>query len=225
MISRVFASVVRVVSAVRSLQAYHQGAVGPSKDCAYEGSFLKAFLGIPISMEGKSSACAHLSHLGNIASACCDIWSNESVQNVRLLSASAPVVSMEQLVYDCRLMNQATSQGKEAALQLRDWMVESDASLDPQAHVLRPDVVVRLAKKMAEGETPLAMARLAAEETLVVLHEAFDAGKLKLNTTEQRWLALLDGQVETLPEDEETLATMLTSSSPDLEFLPEEYGL
>ena len=127
MIPKVVAAVDRVAATVRSLQAFHQGAKGPSKDCAYEGPFLKVLTGMPISMEGRSAACAHLSGVGNIASAACDLWSNESVQNVRLLSGMAPTISMEQLIYDCRLMNQVSVDGRDAALTLRKWLVDSDA--------------------------------------------------------------------------------------------------
>ena len=108
-IPKVFSAVVRVMSAVRSLVAVEEGAVGPHKDCGYEGVYVKAITGIPISMEGKSSACAHLSPLGNISAAVADLWSNESVQNIRLLGGMAPTVSMEQLSYDCRLMNEASA--------------------------------------------------------------------------------------------------------------------
>ena len=95
MLPEVLAAVVRAMSAVRSLAAFEQGAVGPSKDCAYEGPVIKAITGCPISMEGKSASCAHFSPLGNIAAAMCDLWSNESVQNVRLLSGNAPEVFTE----------------------------------------------------------------------------------------------------------------------------------
>jgi methanol--5-hydroxybenzimidazolylcobamide Co-methyltransferase len=97
MLPEVLAAVVRAMSAVRSLAAFEQGAVGPSKDCAYEGPVIKAITGCPISMEGKSASCAHFSPLGNIAAAMCDLWSNESVQNVRLLSGNAPEVFTELL--------------------------------------------------------------------------------------------------------------------------------
>jgi methanol--5-hydroxybenzimidazolylcobamide Co-methyltransferase len=86
------AAVVRAMSAPRSLVAFERGAVGPSKDCAYEGPVLKAIAGCSLSMEGKSAACAHFSPVGNIAAAMCDLWSNESVQHVRLLSGPAPEV-------------------------------------------------------------------------------------------------------------------------------------
>jgi methanol---5-hydroxybenzimidazolylcobamide Co-methyltransferase len=55
-IPRVFAALVRVISVVRSIVAVEEGATGPDKDCGYEGPFLKAITGIPISMEGKTSA-------------------------------------------------------------------------------------------------------------------------------------------------------------------------
>jgi len=104
MISRCFAAVVRAVTTVRSLVAYECGAVGPGKDCGYENIFLKAITGFPMAMEGKTASCAHLSPVGNVAAAACDTWSNESVQNIKLLGAMAPVVCVEQLIYDCRLL-------------------------------------------------------------------------------------------------------------------------
>jgi methanol---5-hydroxybenzimidazolylcobamide Co-methyltransferase len=115
-IPRVFAAVVRAISAVRSLVAYECGAVGPGKDCGYENPILKAITGFPMAMEGKSSACAHLSPVGNIAAAACDTWSNESVQNIKMLSGMAPTCSMEQLSYDCRLMNTASGDGRAAEI-------------------------------------------------------------------------------------------------------------
>ncbi|MBW7937954.1 MAG: methanol--corrinoid methyltransferase, partial [Candidatus Omnitrophica bacterium] len=63
LVPKVFAALVRVASVSRSLVAYEMGAVGPSKDCAYEGPYMKAIAGVPISMEGRSSACAHLTYV------------------------------------------------------------------------------------------------------------------------------------------------------------------
>jgi len=118
-IPKVFAAVARIATVVRTLVAIEKGASGPDKDCGYEGPFLKAITGIPISMEGKTAACAHLSPLGNIASACADLWSNESVQNIKLLAGMAPTVYLEQLEYDCRLMNKAIENGKDQVLTLQ----------------------------------------------------------------------------------------------------------
>jgi methanol---5-hydroxybenzimidazolylcobamide Co-methyltransferase len=54
-IPRIVAAVDRVASITRSLVAFEEGAAGPDKDCGYEGPFMKAIAGIPISMEGKTA--------------------------------------------------------------------------------------------------------------------------------------------------------------------------
>src|SRR5512138_2165338 len=153
-IPRVWSAVIRVMSVARSLVAFEQGAVGPNKDCAYEGPYIKAITGCPIALEGAEAAVAHLSPIGNITKAVPDLWSNESVNNVKLLGGMAPTVSLEQLVYATRLMNTASSHGTESARVLRDWWVESDAAFDPQAYVLRPEVVIHLAGQIIVEPTP-----------------------------------------------------------------------
>jgi len=65
-IPRVWAALVRVMTVPRSLIAFEQGAVGPNKDCAYEGPYIKAITGCPISLEGSEASVAHLSPIGNI---------------------------------------------------------------------------------------------------------------------------------------------------------------
>jgi methanol--5-hydroxybenzimidazolylcobamide Co-methyltransferase len=224
MIPRVLAAVVRVATVPRSLVAYERGAVGPSKDCAYEGPYMKCICGVPISMEGRSAACAHLSPVGNIAQAVCDAWSNESVQNVRLLSAKAPIVSLEHLAYDCRLLNAAARGGRADAGRLRDWLVESDAHLDPQAFVLRPDVVIELAGEIMQEQEPYARTRRAIRATLSCLRQAAADGEVVISERERGWLERLSEQAERLPADpgllwDEVLATDLRDR-----FLPAEYG-
>ncbi len=209
MIPRVFAAVVRVVSVPRSLVAFEAGAVGPSKDCAYEGPYLKAIKGVPISMEGKSAACAHLSPVGNISQAVCDCWSNESVQNVQLLSGKAPVVSVEQLIYDCRLMNVASASADEDARRLRDWLAASDATLDPQAYVLCPEVVLRIAEQLADAATPYAQTRRAAACAIEEIRQGYEDGKVQLSEREVPWLDIMEMALEDVPEDENALIEVM----------------
>ncbi|MHB8521842.1 MAG: methyltransferase MtaB domain-containing protein [Limisphaerales bacterium] len=225
LVPRVLAAVVRVASVPRSLVAYEMGALGPSKDCAYEGPYLKAITGVPISMEGRTAACAHLSPVGNIAQAVCDCWSNESVQNVRLLSTNAPTVSLEQLAYDCRLLNTASSHSTADARRLRDWLAESDARLDPQAHVLRPDVVLRLARQIMEETTPYRRTRRAVALTLDELSRAHREDGLKIPNRELPWLDKLKRQSDALPDKEETLIEEMLQKVDRTRFLPAEYGL
>ncbi|MHB1317769.1 MAG: methyltransferase MtaB domain-containing protein [Anaerolineae bacterium] len=222
-VPRVWAAVIRVMTAVRSLVAYERGAVGPSKDCAYEGPYIKAITGYPIAMEGAEAACAHFSPLGNIARAAADLWSNESVQNVKLLGGMAPTVSMEQLAYAVRLMNTASARGQ--ALPLRDLFVASDAGLDPQAHVLRPDVVVRLAGDIVAESTPYLRTRRAALATLAELRRALEAGELSLTVIEKRWLDRLSRQADRLPSDEAEFVAARIKAADPAKVTVAEYGL
>ncbi|MDR3791839.1 MAG: methyltransferase MtaB domain-containing protein [Terracidiphilus sp.] len=203
MLPEVLAAVVRAMSAVRSLAAYEQGAVGPSKDCAYEGPVIKAITGRPISMEGKSAACAHFSPIGNIAAAMCDLWSNESVQNVRLLSGNAPEVFTEVLAYDCRLMNTAAESGE--ALKMRDWLSASDEWLSPQAAVLSPAATLRIAQAIVGEQTPYRSVVAAGRAATDLLKEGAASGKLTLGRKEQQWLGRIDEALDSLPAEEAEL--------------------
>jgi methanol---5-hydroxybenzimidazolylcobamide Co-methyltransferase len=225
LVPRVFAALVRVAAVPRSLVAYETGAVGPSKDCAYEGPYMKAIAGVPISMEGRTAACAHLSHVGNIAQAVCDCWSNESVQNVRLLSTFAPTVSLEQLAYDCRLLNTAAGDGKGGVRRLRDWLVESDAGSDPQAWVLRPDVVLRISKQIVEERNYYRQTHRAIRAALAEIKGAHDAGQLRIPAREVKWLGKLQRDAEALPDREEELVEEVLGTPLAAKFLPESYGL
>jgi methanol--5-hydroxybenzimidazolylcobamide Co-methyltransferase len=210
MLPEVLAAVVRAMSAVRSLVAFENGAVGPSKDCAYEGPVIKAITGCSISMEGKSASCAHFSPIGNIASAMCDLWSNESVQNVRLLSGSAPEAFTELLVYDCRLMNAATAKGQGIAL--RDLMVESDEWLSPQAAVLSPAATCRIARAIVEAEGDYRRTIAAGQAAVSILSEGLAAGKLRLSAKERQWLERIERELAEMPESEGELVGSIVAA-------------
>jgi methanol--5-hydroxybenzimidazolylcobamide Co-methyltransferase len=222
LLPEVLAAVVRAMSAARSLVAFEHGAVGPSKDCAYENPVIKAITGCPIAMEGKSATCAHFSPLGNIAGAMCDLWSNESVQNVRLLSGSAPEAYTELLAYDCRLMNVAASRGQ--ALALRDWMTESDEWLSPQAAVLSPRAAVRIAAAIVGATDDYRRTIAAGQEATTILKEGHAAGRLKLAPKEQQWLGRIERELAALPADEDEFRREMTEHYGPL-FDPSSYGL
>jgi methanol--5-hydroxybenzimidazolylcobamide Co-methyltransferase len=222
-IPKVFAALVRIISIIRTLPAYEEGAVGPDKDCAYEGPFIKAITGVPISMEGKTAACAHLSPLGNIAGAACDLWSNESVQNVRLLGGMAPTVYLEQLVYDSRAMNTALGQG--AGRIFRDIMVESDVHLDPQAFILAPENVITISRELVKGTNPVESAVLAARRGLQLIQAAVKAGELLLEEREQTWVTLLEDQLSAMPTNEDALIEKVMPGLDTQKVILSEYGL
>lgn len=224
-IPRVFAALVRVISVVRSIVAMEEGAVGPDKDCGYEGPFLKAITGIPISMEGKTAACAHLSPIGNIASACCDLWSNESVQNIKLLSGMAPTAYMEQLEYDARLMNQALIAGTVPSHILQQLLVASDVYTDPQALVLSPENVIRISKELVKGDSYVANARNGAIAALDIIEEALASGKMKLSEMETCYLPILRDELSSIPDSESDFVEMMLPLLDQSKFIMAEYGL
>ncbi|MDX9882394.1 MAG: methyltransferase MtaB domain-containing protein [Prolixibacteraceae bacterium] len=224
-IPKVFAALVRVISVVRSIVAVEQGAIGPDKDCGYEGPFLKAITGIPISMEGKTAACAHLSPVGNIASACTDLWSNESVQNIKLLSGMAPTAYLEQLEYDVRLMNEALKAGKTHCSILQQLLVSSDIYTDPQALVLAPENVIRISRELVKGGSYVANARNGALAALDIIEEALQNGMMKLSDMETTYLPILRDDLNSIPDDESSFVEMMLPVLDQSKFILKEYGL
>jgi methanol--5-hydroxybenzimidazolylcobamide Co-methyltransferase len=225
MIPRVFAAVDRAVTVVRSLVAFEEGAVGPSKDCAYENIFLKAITGFPMANEGKTAACAHLSPVGNIAAAACDTWSNESVQNIKLLGGMAPTCYVEQLIYDCRLFNQALKHGKEQARMLRNWMIESDASLDPQAYILTPKCAIEVAKAIVAAPSHYLAGKAAALTAVKLLREGYQAGCLKLSDREVPYLDTIEQQVLDMPDDVDEFISQTMPMLDQEKFVARDYEL
>jgi methanol--5-hydroxybenzimidazolylcobamide Co-methyltransferase len=221
MLPEVLAAVVRAMSAVRALAAFEVGAVGPSKDCAYEGPIMKAIAGVPISMEGKSAACAHFSPIGNIASAMCDLWSNESVQNVRLLAGNAPEVFTEALAYDCRLMNVAMERGQ--ALVLRDWLTASDEWLSPQAAVLSPDATIAISRAIVGEKDDYRRTIAAGRAAVEILREGMAGRGLSLAKKEWQWLNRIETALEALPATGDELLASLSEEYRCL-FNPASYG-
>lgn len=225
MIPRVFAAVVRAVSAVRSLVAYECGAVGPGKDCGYENVILKAITGRPMAMEGKTAACAHASPIGNVSAAACDTWSNESVQNVRLLGGMAPTCYLEQLAYDCRLFNRAIEDGPDGAAQLQRWLVDSDATLDPQAFVLAPENAVAIAEAIVDAPNHYLAGVAAARTAIESIRTAHRAGRLRIVERETPWIERIAADVERLPACEDAFIDRMMDAVDRSTFRPQDYDL
>ncbi len=222
MLPEVLAAVDRALTAPRSLVAFERGAVGPSKDCAYEGPILKAISGAPIAMEGKSATCAHFSPLGNIAAAMCDLWSNESVQNVRLLSGNAPEAYAELLAYDCRLMNQALE--RDGALTLREWLTESDRWLSPQAVILSPEATWEIARAIIAESNDYRRTVAAGRTAVRLLRDGVQSGRLGISDTERHWLDKVDAALADMPTEEKALIAEMGDTYGHL-FRPASYGL
>ena len=176
-------------------------------------------------MEGKTAACAHSSPLGNIAAAACDTWSNESVQNIKLLGGMAPTCYVEQLIYDCRLMNQALADGRDAALLYRKWLFNSDAGLDPQAYVLTPESVLAIAETSVKAPNPVAAGTAAAVTAIRLLREAKQEGRLKIHPREIPWLDRIHKAVKTIPANESEFIGEMMGVVDTTRFVAGDYDL
>ena len=216
---------VRAISAVRTLVCYGSGAVGPGKDCGYENVILKAITGFPMAMEGKTAACAHLSPLGNIAAAACDTWSNESVQNIKLLGGMAPRCYVEQLIYDCRVMNQAIAGGRDDVLRYRKWLVDSDAGLDPQALVLTPESTIAIANAIVAAKSPLEAGKAAGLAAVRLIADAHHEGRVKIPARELPWLDRIETSIKSVPSDEAAFVGEMMETIDRTKIVIEDYGL
>ena len=221
-ISHVLSAVIRAMCAARTLACYEEGARGPGKDCAYENAIIKAVTGYPISMEGKTSAVAHSSLVGNVAAAACDLWSNETIVADELFGGKSTAVIFEMLGYDTALMNEAIRAGSQSGL--RQLYVASDAHRDPQALILSPENAVRIARAMVPEKTDYDRAVAAGLEALKIMDE--HKVELQLPAAELRYIEQTKHLLAGAPDE-----TRLTEDSTKRfiqkvpEFRPSSYGL
>ena len=167
-------------------------------------------------VEGKAAACAHFSPVGNIATAMCDLWSNESVQHVPLLSGSAPETFAEVLIYDCRLMNEALERGQEKTL--RDLFVSSDAYRSPQALVLSPEATIAIASAIVSEQDDYRRTTKAGLAAATLIRQAVDASLLSLSRAESRWLDRIQSTLASLPGQEGELRERLAPTYGHLSY-------
>jgi len=200
-LSHIFAALIRAIGATRSLVAFDMGAKGPDKDCGYEGTIIKAITGYPISMEGKSCACAHSDLMGNISAAVCDLWSNEAVQYAEMFGGTTPAVFTEILGYDVAQMNTALKLGYGKVL--RDIFIASDELRDPQSFVISPRIAYNIASSIVEGNNYYERALFGLRRAYEELDKAQKEEALKLSTHEKDVLAQCGKIIESLPEDQE----------------------
>ena len=221
-IPHTLAALARAISVGKTLVAYECGATGPGKNCAYENPMIKAITGVPISCEGKSSACAHSSFCGNVIAAVCDLWSNEAVEYHAMFGGTTPAVFSELLGYDAALMNTALGMGYER--QLQECMVNSDRYRDPQSYILCPDNAWKIGKAVTENSQSFyARARAAALKCGELI---FEDSRLQLTVYERDALAHYMAELDKLPEDESDFIDLcLTRYAKIKGFRRESYGL
>jgi methanol--5-hydroxybenzimidazolylcobamide Co-methyltransferase len=153
------------------------------------------------------------------------LWSNESVQNIKLLSGMAPTAYFEQLEYDSRLMNEALRLGKMHCHVLQQLFVGSDAYTDPQALILAPENVILISRELVKGDSYVANARNGALAALDIIEEASQSGRLRLSDMEKNYLPIFREELNSIPESEEEFIEMMLPLLDPGKFILSEYGL
>jgi methanol--5-hydroxybenzimidazolylcobamide Co-methyltransferase len=222
-VPHVIAALSRAVAASRTLTAYECGAKGPTKDCAYEDPIIKAMAGVPISTEGKTSACAHSDLAGNIIMAVCDLWSNEAVEYHDMFGATTTSVFAEILGYDVAMLNTSIELGYQE--QMKEILVNSDMYRDSHSLVLAPDNAWAVGNAIVSNrdKSNYASARAGAMKAgEIILNDS----QMKLTELEKNALDNAMKEMEGLPDDEGDFIQMCLDRYKDVKgFNPASYGL
>jgi methanol---5-hydroxybenzimidazolylcobamide Co-methyltransferase len=222
-VPHVMAALSRAIAASRTLVAYECGATGPTKDCAYEDPIIKAMAGVPISTEGKTSACAHSDLAGNLIMAVCDVWSNEAVEYHDMFGATTTSVFAEILGYDCAMLNSAIELGYQE--QMKEILVNSDMYRDSHSLILAPDNAWKIGKAIVSNrdKSYYASARAGALMAGEIIQKD---EKMKLTGLEKHSLETAMKELRALPEDEGNFIDMCLNKYKNVKgFNPKSYGL
>ena len=108
---------------------------------------------------------------------------------------------------------------------MRDLLVESDAPLDVQAWVLRPDVVLKIAGGLVKEQDNFLRTKLAAKLTINELRDAIKAEKVKADRRDMKWLDKMEKAVDKIPDDPEQFYAEIKPELDMDKWHPEGYGL
>jgi len=222
-VPHVIAALSRSIAASRTLVAYECGATGPTKDCAYEDPIIKAMAGVPISCEGKTSACAHSDLCGNLIMAVTDLWSNEAVEYHDMFGATTTSVFAEILGYDCAMLNTAIELGYQE--QLKEVLVNSDMYRDSHSLILAPDNAWQIGNAIVSNRSKgnYASARAGAIKAGEII---LGDSKMKLTAIEKDALNTAMKDLQKLPEKEGDFIDQCLSKYKNVKgFNPKSYGL
>ena len=199
-VQKTFSAVTRAISAARTLAAWESGAMGPDKDCGYEGPIVKAIAGKPCAQEGKNCQCAHCDLQGNLIAQCCDLWSNESVEYHPEFGGSSVQCWFGSIGYESALMNTAIQLKQEKTL--RDLYMYTDRTRGPEAYVLAYDHAYEIGKVIAQDGNDLYLrAKNAGLKAAYILLKGYESKELGLTAKQLDTLQDINKKLSALPDD------------------------
>ena len=224
-VQKTFSAVTRCISAARTLAAWESGAVGPDKDCGYEGIICKSIAGKPTAQEGKNCQCAHCDLQGNLIAQACDLWSNESVEYHPEFGGTSVQCWLGSIGYEAALMNTATQLGQ--AKTLRDLYMYADRTRGPEGYVLAYDNAWKVGKAITEfGDNYYLRAKAAGITGAKIIREGYDKKELVLTKKQLDVLDKIIKELEALPDDEDKFYDYCVKKYKDdvPTFNPKSYG-
>jgi Methanol-cobalamin methyltransferase B subunit. len=224
-VQRTFSAVTRCISAARTLAAWEAGAVGPDKDCGYEGPIVKSIAGKPCAQEGKNCQCAHCDLQGNLMAQVCDLWSNESVEYHPEFGGSSVQCWLGSIGYEAALMNTAIQMKQEKTL--RDLYMYADRYRGPEAYVLAYDNAYEVGKAIAaNGNNLYLRARAAGLTGAKIVLKGYEKKELGLTNKQLDTLNDIIKKLEALPEEESKFVEYCAKEFKDVpNFNLKNYGL
>ncbi|MBR1973118.1 MAG: methanol--corrinoid methyltransferase [Candidatus Methanomethylophilaceae archaeon] len=225
-VQKTFSAVTRCISAARTLAAWESGAVGPDKDCGYEGPIVKSIAGKPCAQEGKNCQCAHADLQGNLMAQVCDLWSNESVEYHPEFGGTSVQCWLGSLGYEVSLMNTAIATGQEKTL--RDLYMISDRARGPEGYVLAYDNAYKIGAAIAEnGDNIYLRAKAAGATAADVIKAGYDAKEIALTNKQLEVLNAVIKELAALPAEEDKFVEYAAKKYADLvpNFCMKNYGL
>jgi len=122
-------------------------------------------------------------------------------------------------------MNVAHKAGAHTALDLRNLFIESDVHRDPQAYVLSPDFVVKVAAEMVSQKDHYNAALRGSLKGLELCREAIKSGELKSSERENEWLDRIVEELSSLPSDESQFIAEMSPFADAEKCHLDQYGL
>src|SRR5262249_10307775 len=111
--------------------------------------------------------------------------------------------------------------GPNASLMYRRWMVRSDAALDPQAFILKPECAIAIAGAIVRAENHYAGGKAAALKAIQLLRE----GDVKIPEREAGWLDTIEEAVSVLPAREDEFIEQMMAIVDQSKFVAQDYDL
>ena len=223
-VQRTYSAVTRAIASARTLCAWECGAVGPDKDCGYEGPIVKSVAGKPTTQEGKNCQCAHCDLQGNLIAQCCDLWSNESVEYHPEFGGTSVQCWFGSIGYEASLMNTAIQMKQEKVL--RDLYMYSDRYRGPEAYILAYDHAYEIGKAIAENGNDLYLrSKAAGMKAVEILLKGYESKELGLTTKQLETLQDINKKLSALPDDTDKFVEWAVKEYKDVpNFSMKNYG-